>query len=54
MCGFCNVPCPAFASYTLAFFLKLRKKHGNPSFINNYTFGYQERNSFEGETASYF
>jgi hypothetical protein len=24
-------PCPVFASCTLAFALKLRKKHGNPS-----------------------
>jgi hypothetical protein len=27
MCG----PCPVFASYTLAFALQLRKKHGKPS-----------------------
>jgi hypothetical protein len=25
-------PCPVFASYTLAFALQLRKKHGKPSF----------------------
>jgi hypothetical protein len=25
------VPCPVFASYTLAFALQLRKRHGNPS-----------------------
>jgi hypothetical protein len=24
-------PCPVFASYTLAFALQLRKKHGKPS-----------------------
>ena len=24
-------PCPVFASYTLAFAIQLRKKHGNPS-----------------------
>jgi hypothetical protein len=24
-------PCPVFASYTLAFAVKLRKKHGKPS-----------------------
>jgi hypothetical protein len=24
-------PCPVFVSYTLAFALQLRKKHGNPS-----------------------
>jgi hypothetical protein len=24
-------PCPAFAGYTLAFALQLRKKHGKPS-----------------------
>jgi hypothetical protein len=24
-------PCPVFASYTVAFALQLRKKHGNPS-----------------------
>jgi hypothetical protein len=54
MCRFCNVPFPAFASYTLTFVLKLRKKHGKPTVINNYTFGYQERDSFEGGTAIYF
>jgi hypothetical protein len=25
-------PCPVFASFTLAFVLQLRKKHGKPSF----------------------
>jgi hypothetical protein len=43
-------PCPVSASYTLAFALQLRKKHGKPSvriaqYKNNEQYNTQKKNS---------
>jgi hypothetical protein len=44
-------PCPVFTSYTLAFALQLRKKHGKPSvrvaqYKNNEQYNTQKKNSY--------
>jgi hypothetical protein len=60
------MPCPVFASYTLAFALQLKKKHGKPSAMvaartiqadtvqnkNNEQYNTQKKNSTQSSTMS--
>src|SRR5215468_4457449 len=45
-------PCPVFASYTLAFALQLRKKHGKPSVLSSEELSKQGFSGFGGLVVS--